>query len=139
MQWDDNTRGVLGYLVFSLLWINAYIEGSVQFIIACSTCIWYFNVNTDNKGKGSVAKSIKYLNKYHWASVAMGSLIIAICQAIRILFEWFRKKMGVAEKTNPVVKAIFCMTRCCLECLERCIKYISKNAYIQIALTSDNY
>lgn len=139
MKWDDNTRGVLAYMIFALLWVNAYIEGFVQFIIGAGSCIWYFNVKSPGKGRGSTLKAMKWAFKWHWASIAMGSLIIAICTAIRLIFEYFRKKMGAADKTIPWIKALFCMTRCCLECLERCIKYITKNAYIQIALTSDSF
>ena len=43
------------------------------------------------------------------------------------------------NKTNPVVKVILCCTSYLLDCLERFIKFISKNAYIQIAITGKNF
>lgn len=47
--------------------------------------------------------------------------------------------MGSLEKTIPWVKAVLCMTGYCLWCLENCVKYMSKNAYIQIALTNKSF
>lgn len=139
IKWSEQTRYIMIYHVFALLWINAFIIGCVQFIIGASTCQWYFTVKTDSKGRNTIPVAISWLFKYHWASVSMGALIIAICQMIRLIFEYYRKQMSVIEKTNPLVKVLFYTTRYCLWCLEKCVKYISKNAYIQIALTNDGF
>lgn len=82
---------------------------------------------------------IKWILRYHFGSIAFGSFIIAVVQFIRILFEYYRKKIQAASKDNPVVKCLLCYTSYCLACLERCIKFITKNAYIQVALTSKNF
>lgn len=42
-------------------------------------------------------------------------------------------------ETNRFVKAILCCCRCCLDCVDRFVKYLNRNAYIQIALTSENF
>jgi choline transporter-like protein 2/4/5 len=47
--------------------------------------------------------------------------------------------MGMLEKTNVAIKILVVCTGYCLWCLEKCVKYISKNAYIQIALTNDSF
>lgn len=47
--------------------------------------------------------------------------------------------MEEANPENPVVKALLCCTRCCLDCLERFIKFISVNAYIQCSITGKNF
>lgn len=52
------------------------------------------------------------------------------------MFEYYARQIEKANKENPLVKVILCLTRCCLDCLERFIKFITKNAYIQIALTA---
>ena len=67
------------YHVFALLWINAFIIGCVKFIIGASTCLWYFTCKTDTEGRGTIGTATKWLFRYHWASIALGSLIIAIC------------------------------------------------------------
>ena len=55
------------------------------------------------------------------------------------MFEYYRKKIQKASKNNKIVKCLLCCTGYCLSCLERCVKYITKNAYIQIALTSKSF
>ncbi len=57
---------------------------------------------------------------------------------IRIIFEYYRKK-ALKGTNNKCLKALFCITSYCLACLERFVKFITRNAYIQVALTSKNF
>jgi len=138
MKWEDNTRYIVLYQIFMLFWINAFIMGICQFIIGASACIWYFEVNSDTGGKGTVGRGVYWAFRFHMGSVAFGSCLIAICQIIRFLFEYYRKKIQAAAP-NPVVKCLLCYTSYLLWALEKCIKYITKNAYIQVALTNDPF
>jgi hypothetical protein len=138
MRWDDKTHAVFFYDVFGLFWINAFIIGVCQFIIGASACIWYFEVSGDTKGEGTVGVAWKWAFRYHLGSVAFGSFIIAVCQMLRFLFEYYRKKIGAAEKTK-VVKALICITGYLLWLMEKCVKFISKNAYIQVALQNTHF
>ena len=137
IMWSDTTRYILWYQIFGLFWIAAFINGLCQFIIAASSCIWYFTVNTDTKGEGTVGTAFYWGFRYHMGSVAFGSFCIAVVQTIRLLFEWYRRMIAKASKDNKCVKALLCMTSYCLWILEKCVKFISKNAYIQVALTND--
>ena len=112
-----------------LFWINAFIMGTCQFIIAASACIWYFEVASDTGGAGTVGRGMKWAFRYHLGSIAFGSALIAICQLIRFLFEYYRKKIQAANK-SPIVKCLLCYTSYLLWMLEKCIKFITKNAYI---------
>jgi len=139
IKWSDQTRYIMIYHVFAYLWISAFIIGMTQFIIGASTVIWYFDCRGDSYGKGSLYTAFSWGAKWHWSSVALGSLIIAICQMIRLAFEYYRKKMAAVENANGLVKFLMCATGYCLWCLEKCVKYISKNAYIQVALNNCNF
>ena len=68
-------------------------------------------------------------------SVAFGSFIIAVCQMIRFLFEYYRRKIQTLPK-NPVVTCLLCYTSYLLAVMEKCVKFITKNAYIQVALSN---
>ena len=135
IKWSDNTRYVVIYQIFMLFWINAFVMGMCQFIIAASACIWYFEVNSDTQGKGTVGRGIHWGFRYHMGSIAFGAAIIAICQTIRVIFEYYRRKIQAATK-NAVVRCLLCYTGYLLYLLEKCIKFITKNAYIQVALTN---
>jgi solute carrier family 44 (choline transporter-like protein), member 2/4/5 len=136
IMWYDETKGVLLYYLFGLFWVNAFIVGCTQYIIGGSTCIWYFSYGDDSKGKHTVRKAIKWLLRYNWASIAFGSAVIAICQMIRVLFEYYRKQVERLNMNLKIVKALIWSTRWVLWLMEHVIKYMTKNAYIQVVLTS---
>lgn len=129
VKWSKETRYVFLYHLFGLLWLNAFIIGCAQFIIAAAACQWYFSHSADTSGKGSILKGLKWVMVYHLGTIAFGSFCIAVVQFIRIIFEYYTKQMKKLE-SNPVAKCLICCTRCCLWCLEKCIKFISKNAFI---------
>ena len=79
MKWDENTRYIVLYQFFMLFWINAFIMGCCQFIIGASACIWYFEVNSDTGGSGTVGRGMWWVFRYHMGSVAFGAALIAIC------------------------------------------------------------
>jgi hypothetical protein len=139
IMWEENTRYMLLYQLFGLFWIAAFINGLCQFIIAASACMWYFSVASDTKGRGTVGTGFYWGFRYHMGTIAFGSFCIAVIQTIRVLFEWYRRAMAKASGDNKVVKVLICLTRYCLYILEKCVKYISKNAYIQTALTNKNF
>ena len=135
IKWSDMNRYIFFYDVFGLFWLTAFIIGMSQFIIGCSACIWYFECRGPNKGAGTVGKAMYWAYRYHMGSVAFGSFLIAVCQMLRFLFEYYRRKMGIAEKTK-IVKILLCITGYLLWLMEKCVKFITKNAYIQVALTN---
>lgn len=96
IKWSTNTRYVILYQLFMLFWINAFIMGMCQFIIAASACIWYFEVGSDTGGSGTVGRGIYWGFRFHMGSVAFGAALIAICQIMRVLFEYYRKKIQAA-------------------------------------------
>lgn len=137
MMWSQETKWAIVYYIFGFFWLIAFLIGSTQFIIAAAACIWYFDQGSDKK-TDCVGTGIKWLFRYHLGTIALGSMIIAICQTIRVIFEYYRKKITQANPTK-IVKALLCITGYLLWCLEKCIKYITKNAYIQCAVTSESF
>ena len=138
--WDQNTRYIWLYHVFGCLWFIWFIVGCTQFVIATMAATWYFTHDSDSKGSASVCKGICWLCRYHAGSIAFGSLIIAIVTAIKIAFEYYRKQYEkMLGKNNPLTKFIVCCTRYIISCLDRCIKFITKNAYIQVVLRNKSF
>lgn len=139
VEWNETTRYVFLYNLFGLFWINAFFIGCSQFILAVACATWYFTHTADSGGSASINKGFKWIFRYHLGSIAFGSLVIAICEFIKFMFEYYRKKMTGRVFNNAIMKCILWTTKYCLNCLNRVVKYISKNAYIQIALTSSNF
>lgn len=61
-------------------------------------------------------------------------------QFIRAIFEYYRKTaLKNKASENKIVKACLCITSYLLYCLEKCVKFISKNAYILISIQGKNF
>jgi choline transporter-like protein 2/4/5 len=65
-------------------------------------------------------------------SAAFGSLIIAIIKTIRAVLTYFTAQAKKAH--NLILVYVLSIINCCLWCLEKCMKFLNKNAYIQTAI-----
>ncbi|CAL4060761.1 unnamed protein product, partial [Meganyctiphanes norvegica] len=119
------------YHIFGLLWFTEFVIACQHMVIAGSIAQWYF---TRDKGNLSwpILTSSKRLVRYHLGSVALGSLIIAIVKFIRLLLKrvekWLTGKFG--EGCSWALK----ICQCCLWCFEKFLKFLNRNAYIEIAI-----
>jgi hypothetical protein len=137
---NKTLQRLLIYHLFGLLWFNAFCIAATQFVLASSTCLWYFSQGTGQGAQGTIRKSIYRLLRYHFGSVAFGSLIIAIIQMIRIILAYIQtqaKKM--AGKEGKIIQYTLSCLQCYVACFERFIRFLNKNAYIQIALTGKSF
>lgn len=69
---------------------------------------------------------------YHLGTVAFGSLVITICRIIRLVLEYIDQKMKKWD--NDFTRCILCCMKCFFWCLERFLRFLSKNAYIMCAI-----
>lgn len=139
-EFDTKLKRLLIYQLFGLLWINAFIIAACQFIIASSACLWYFAQGTGQGATGTVKKSAYRLFRYHFGSIAFGSLILAIIQMIRLILAYFQAQAKKLQgKEGKMVRFVLGCLQCYVACFERFIKFLNKNAYIQIALTGKNF
>jgi hypothetical protein len=123
------------YSLLSMLWVNEFTIAFVQLALAGGVAHWYFS--TSKMNPGHTIKGITNAIRYHPGSVALGSLIVAIVQLIRYYLEYLAQQ---AEKQhNACMAVILRIVGCYLWCLEKCIKFINKNAYIQIAILGKSF
>merc|ERR1711871_494151 len=92
----------------------------------------------DQPIKKPLRRALKRAIKYHIGSVAFGSLIIAIIKFIRAVVAYIQSKAnaaaGKAGAIGKLVKVVLCAIQCCIWCMEKCMKFINRNAYILIAI-----
>lgn len=125
--------------MFGFFWICAFIIAIQQFTIAATTALWYFQGSESDMPSVSVTKGVYWAFRYHMGSLAFGSLLIAIMTLIKVLFEYYAKKTEKMAGDNFIVKAMICCARCCIWCLDACVKFISENAYIQVAINGSSF
>lgn len=71
--------------LFGTLWCNAFIQAMSTFVIASACCIWYYSHGPDQETSFPVLRSYKMLFRYHFGSLAFGSLILAIVHFMQIV------------------------------------------------------
>merc|ERR1719436_910437 len=103
--------------------------------IAMCVSLWFFASNKFTTFV--VAPGIRTVLRYHVGTVAFGSFIVAVVQFIRYLMKYFEKQ-AEAQKNKVMVLVLKCIG-CCIWCFEKCIKFLNKNAYIQIALLGKGF
>lgn len=138
-EYDQNQKYAFLYMLFSYFWTSEFIVAMGQLIVALAVSMWYFNKDkATNIGNQTVFKAVRWGFLYHMGSAAFGSLIIAIIKTIRAIVKYMQYQAMKMAKGNKVAQKlammIFCIIDCYLWCIEKCMKFINKNAYIQIAI-----
>jgi len=122
---------------FSFLWNNALLIAIGQCLIAGAVGIWFFTPNGEKGRRPCIRASLRNVFRYHLGSLAFGAFIIAVVQFIRYWLKYMEKQ-AQAQK-NKVMVYILKVLQCCMWCFEKCLKFLNKNAYIQIALLGTNF
>jgi hypothetical protein len=134
----EHSNALFWIFMFGFFWIIAFITAILQFTIAASAALWFFSANSDSPSF-SVTKGVYWAFRYHLGSLAFGSFLIAVVTMLKVIFEYYAKKVEQMSGDNPVVKIMLCYARCMIWCLDACVKFISENAYIQVAINGVNF
>jgi len=134
-----------------LYWGANFLHAISQHATANAVGVWYFAPTGFQGGLpvkvipgggalcnlGLTLRSICLGVSYHVGSLAFGSLVVTIAQIVRLMFFWAKEVEG--EQSNAVTKCLIKVGNCIAQCLERFLRFISNQAYIQIALTGRGF
>lgn len=127
MQW---------YHIFGGLWTMNVILAFSQCGIAGAVATYFFT--RDKKKLGSpILGGFYRAIRYHLGSLAFGAFIIAVVQLMRLILEYIDRK--TKDSQNSVAKFIMKCLKCCLWCFEKCLKFLNRNAYIEIAIFGHSF
>uniref|UniRef100_A0A7S2EQ30 Choline transporter-like protein n=1 Tax=Trieres chinensis TaxID=1514140 RepID=A0A7S2EQ30_TRICV len=125
------------YLLFCFFWTSQFILSMGEIIVAMAVSRWYFTRDKSRIGNMTVLRSICASTWYHAGTAAFGSLIIAVIKIFRVIVAKMQER---AERMDAkIAKVLLCMLQCCLCCLEKCMRFINKNAYIQTAIFGSGF
>ena len=120
------------YMMFSWFWTSQFIIAMGQLVVAMSVSMWYFTKDKSTVGNKTFFAAAKKAMWYHMGTAAFGSLIIAIIKTIRVIVAYLQHEANKSK--SKLAKAVLCAIQCCMWCLEKCMKFLNKNAYIQTAI-----
>eukprot|EP00585_Thalassiosira_rotula_P006890 CAMPEP_0196143382 /NCGR_PEP_ID=MMETSP0910-20130528/13213_1 /TAXON_ID=49265 /ORGANISM="Thalassiosira rotula, Strain GSO102" /LENGTH=659 /DNA_ID=CAMNT_0041404827 /DNA_START=380 /DNA_END=2359 /DNA_ORIENTATION=+ len=136
-EFSDFVKKCGWYMLFCFFWSGQFILALGEIIFAMAVAKWYFAREKSKIGSLTVISSITTSMWYHSGTAAFGSLIIAIIKMIRSFIAYLQKKAD--EMDSSIAKAILCCCQCMFFCLEKCMKFINKNAYIQTAIFGSSF
>lgn len=109
-------------------------------LIIGSFGIWYWS---QSGSPLTLFSSLKNTIVFHLGSVAFGSLLIAICKLIRTMIQIVERRLKAAtanqQQISFLIQFISCCCRCCIWCLEKILKFISRNSYIMTSIWSVSF
>jgi choline transporter-like protein 2/4/5 len=132
MEYTSNTQLAGLYLLFCWFWTSQFVIAAGQLVVAMSVSMWYFTKDKKTIGNHTFFAAVKKAMWYHLGTAAFGSLIIAIIKTIRAIVAYLQKK--AAKSKNKLLQMVLCAIQCYMWCLEKCMKFLNKNAYIQTAI-----
>lgn len=138
---NDAMRVMFAYHFFGFLWTNQLINAISMCTIAGAVSRYYWSKekNRVEMGRFPILYSFKNCFRYHFGSLAFGSFIIAVVQFIRAVLLYIDHQTQGVQKSNLIVKVAMKVVQCCLWCLEKCLRFLSKNAYIMIAMKGKSF
>eukprot|EP01062_Namystynia_karyoxenos_P029429 TRINITY_DN22114_c0_g1_i1.p1 TRINITY_DN22114_c0_g1~~TRINITY_DN22114_c0_g1_i1.p1 ORF type:complete len:757 (+),score=204.86 TRINITY_DN22114_c0_g1_i1:78-2348(+) len=141
-QWDSTLAHSQTANVFIFFWVFNFVSGCAYMSLAMMFSDWYFSANqppdekeVEKKGIG-VTQGLYRVVRYHLGTVAMGSLLIAIINFIRYLFNRLYDNI---RDGGMLMSVVACCVNCLLGCIERLVRYLSQMAYIITAIHSYSF
>ncbi|XP_077413840.1 choline transporter-like protein 2 isoform X1 [Vanacampus margaritifer] len=130
--------GLQFYNVFLFFWCANFVTALGQMTLAGAFASYYWAfVKPDDMPSFPIFSSLGRSLRYHTGTLAFGSLILSIIQIIRVLLEYLDHKLKGAH--NKCTRFLMCCLKCCFWCLEKCIKFLNRNAYIMVAIYGKNF
>lgn len=84
-DYADEKLIYLYYFVFGTLWTNALLQAMGIFVIASACTMWYYSHGPGQELDSPILRSYKMIFRYHFGSLAFGSLILAIVQFLMLI------------------------------------------------------
>ena len=135
------TWGWLALLGLTGVWTLCFIRHVQHCAVAGALSSWYFadGERWHGLGIGLVVGTLGRVLGRHTGSVAAGSLLITLLQAVRIFVIVVMKRLKACAGDSSVARLACCCVQCCLGCVERCVRYISRNAYVVMMVKGTSF
>jgi len=164
VEWTDRLGYSLLYHTFGTVWTLAFVMATADVIIAGAVAHWYFTPPTNGERnvvvrahvvaetracveasahcvchgacllQSPVSKSVAIAIKKQSGAIAFGSLVLTIVVMIKWAIRYIHKKLNNAGEGGKLLKFFVCCCMCCVSCFECCLKFMERQAYIEMAV-----
>ena len=150
-----SNKALHAYNFFMFLWAANILMMFAFFVMAAVVCTWYFSATGVEMDKyesgdsengrmketkvGTMCRAVCIAFRYHLGTILFGALLIAIIQFIRAVVLYIEQQYLQKWKNNATAKVLLYILNCCLECIERLVKIISKSAFVITIVKNSNF
>jgi len=126
------------FMLFAYFWTSQFLVAITELIIALAFCMWYFTRDKEKVTSAYVVTAFKWGVYYHAGTAAFGSFIIAVIKLLRAVVAYVQNQAN-KSRFKKLAQCLLCCIGCCLWCIEKCMRFLNKNAYIQTAIHSVSF
>jgi len=144
MVWADTQTMIMFFLAHLLLilWTIQFIKATVWSSMAAAVGSWFTTTNAPEGrrrcpcsiGITELLKATGIIVSKHLGSMAFGSLVIAICQLIRVVLQFIDHHTQKMQDSNMLLKVVMKCSKCVMFCLQKTIEFISYYGFIFVAI-----
>jgi len=140
LSFSKEQQYMIAYYVFGCFWIMELANAIGQFVISYMVVLWYY---TPKESGRKIAPLLALPRAYcaaffcHLGSLAIGSFSIAMVRMAKVALGALAANANA--KGNKALECIAKSLGCILECFQNCMEFINKNAYVDIAINSNNF
>ncbi|THD26061.1 Choline transporter protein 5-A [Fasciola hepatica] len=124
--------------LFMFFWLVNFVRSLAEMTLAGTFAHYYFSRhNPKTMPRCPLLSSFFRAGFYHIGSLALGSLLVALLQWLRVILEYVSTKLKKYD--NGCTQ---CLTRClccCFWCLERFLRFLNRNAFIMISIYGQSF
>lgn len=126
------------YHLFGFYWSFEFTLAFQEAVLAGCAATWYFT-----RDKSDISFAVPHAMwrtiRFSLGSLLFGALIIAIIKIIRFLLHYFESKIKKLSENSTLATFIIKCVDCCLWCCEKCMKFLNRNAYIEMAIYGKSF
>ncbi|CAE7243616.1 slc44a5a [Symbiodinium pilosum] len=143
-QFTSEQKAALIAYAFVAIWVECWLNALFQFIIAYAMAEYHLSPKDNEGGKvigGGCCALFDGLQVgliQHGGSLAMGSFLVTIFWALQMLVA-VMDASNKGEGNNALVDCMLKCMQCCLDCFRNIVEFLNKNAYVDMAMKSQNY
>jgi len=127
MSQSNSSGGIIFLLLVSFYWTFEVLKNISHTTTCGVAATWYFTTRITSPTKPALKRACTY----SFGSICLGSLLVALIQALRALL-----RTGRRANNNNI---FLCIIDCLLSCIEGLVQYFNTYAYAQIAIYGRSY
>mmetsp|Transcript_18371 Transcript_18371/g.52619 ORF Transcript_18371/g.52619 Transcript_18371/m.52619 type:complete len:609 (-) Transcript_18371:185-2011(-) len=133
----------LGFYACTAVWIMGVFSALSHFAVAYATQMWWFSHHRAEFGLERGAPTCAACRGlvvglfYHVGTFAFGAFVIGTTGWLRFILTLIIPSSGI--KGNPLTDCILGVCTCCVACFERFLRFLTKNAYIDVAVYGSDF